>query len=37
MRTYVNLTYETNSETIQQIQALSKPDISVEDIVIPST
>ena len=31
MRTYVNLTYETNSETIQQIQALSKPDISVED------
>lgn len=31
MITYVNLTYETNSETIQQIQALSKPDISVED------
>ena len=31
MRTYVNLTYEANSETIQQIQALSKPDISVDD------
>lgn len=31
MRTYVNLTYETNNETIHQMQALSRPGISVEE------
>ena len=31
MRTYMNLTYDTNSETIHLMQTLSKPDISVED------
>ena len=31
MRTYRNLTYDMNSETIHLMQALSKSDISVED------
>lgn len=31
MRTYKNLTYDINRETIHQMQALTKPSISVED------
>lgn len=31
MRTYKHLTYDTNLETIHQMQALSKPGISIED------